>query len=446
MHALSLLAPPRSIFRASVALLPLAAGLSACSDFELKGEENGPGSFQDTPAPDILVDPLSIDFGALPAGSTSDPVVVTVTNQGAGVLTLGRVGLSSDNGPFTLTEPGEGVLDPGASTDFLVTFAPDAPGEFSGAIDVESNDEDQPVVSVVLNGSSEAPDITLDPADYDFGTLDYAATASVDVTVRNDGNADLDIASIVYTTTSAELVMGNVDTPLTLAPGESTVVTVDYAPTDDSPDEGYFTVRSNDPDEALAVATQIGNGRIFEGFSTGWYIVDDSTNYETTSNPSYAISAYGDPAGYWYEPSGAHGLIGSADPVADFALMHDYVLARAGAPTPVTAPLTFRTTSTVPAFSFASYSYILCDFWIDSTDDPYLYEVRASSNDDGAQVMVNGQIVTNWYLGPAGSVNIGSAIVPGAVNSLIVILMDNSATDKYLTDLGFYRDGVFVSG
>jgi hypothetical protein len=43
-------------------------------------------------------------------------------------------------------------------------------------------------------------------------------------------------------------------------------------------------------------------------------------------------------------------------------------------------------------------------------------------------------------------VNIGSAIVPGAVNSLIVILMDNSATDKYLTDLGFYRDGVFVSG
>lgn len=446
MHALSLLTCSPRTLRASLSFLPLAAGLSACSDFELKGESSGPGSFEDTPAPDILVDPLSIDFGPLPAGSASDPVVVTVTNQGEGVLTLGRVGLSSEMGPFTLTEPGEGVLDPGGSTDFLVTFAPDAPGEFSGAIDIESNDDDQPLVSVLLSGSSEAPDITVDPAAWDFGTLDYAATASVDVTVRNDGNADLEIASIVYTTTSAELGMRPVDAPLTLAPGESIVVTVDYAPTDGSPDEGYFTVYSNDPDEARADATQIGNGRVFEGFSTGWYIVDDSTNYETTSNPLYAISAYGDPAGYWYEPSGAHGLIGSADPVADFAVMHDYVLARAGAPTPVTSPLTFRTTSTVPAFSFASYSYILCDFWIAASDDPYLYEVRASSNDDGAQVMVNGQIVTNWYLGPAGSVNIGSAIVPGAVNSLIVILMDNSATDKYLTDLGFYRDGVFVSG
>lgn len=427
--------------------LALLALLSGCSDFALKGEGDGPSDFDETPVPAITVDPLVIDFGAQQVGEDAEPVVVTVTNVGEGLLTLGDIGLTTTSSPFTLTEPDAGLLDPGASTTFLVGFRADEAGTVSGEIDVQSNDPEHPVVPIALTGAGLAPDITVEPSDWDFGTLDYGGSASVDVTVRNDGAAPLAISDITYTTTSsAELSLRASPGPLTLAPGESTVLSVDYSPADDSPDEGYITVYSDDPDESRAVATQIGNGRVFEGFSTGWYIVDDSTNYETTSNPAYRISAYGDPAGYWYEPSGAHGLIDSADPVADFATMHDYVMARAGAPTPVSAPLTFRTTSTVPAFSYASYSYILCDFWIDATDDPYLYEVRATEDDDGAQVMVNGQIVANWYLGPAGSVNIGSAIVPGAVNSLIVILMDNSAVDKYLNNLGFYRDGVFVSG
>lgn len=425
--------------------LPLLL-LAACSDFALKGEGDGPADFDESPVPAIVVDPTSIAFDALAVGAEAEPVVVTITNVGDGLLTLGDVGLTDASSPFTLTEPEAGLIDPGASTTFLVGFRPDIAGAVTGTVDVQSNDPEHPVVPIALSGAGLAPDITLDPPDWDFGTLDHGAAASVDVTVRNDGSAPLTITDISYTTTSGELALRSSPGPLTLEPGASTTLTVDYAPTDGNPDEGYITVLSDDPDEGRAVATQIGNGRVFEGFSTGWYIVDDSTNYETTSNPSYTIDAYGDPDGYWYEPSGAHGLIGSADPAADFATMHDYVMARAGAPTPVSGPLTFRTTSTVPAFSYASYSYILCDFWIDATDDPYLYEVRATEDDDGAQVMVNGQIVANWYLGAAGSVNIGAAITPGAVNSLIVILMDNSAVDKYLNNLGFYRDGVFVSG
>lgn len=311
---------------------------------------------------------------------------------------------------------------------------------------VKSNTDDPADPIPEEGGLGLGPDILIEPALHDFGTLDYQATASVVVTVSNVGSADLHISDITYTTTSGELTLQPASPTSTLDPGASLSLTVDYAPTDNSPDEGYITVDSDDPDSDIAYGNQIGNALAFEGFSTGWYIVDDSTNYETTSNASYSVSDYGDPDGYWYEPSGAHGLIGSADPVADFAILHDYVTARAGAPTPVSAPLSFYTSSTVPSFTYASYSYILCDFYIDSTDDPFLYEVRAATVDDGAQVMVNGQILTNWYLGAAGSVNIGAAVVPGAVNSLIVILMDNSAIDKYLTELGFYRDGAFVSG
>lgn len=421
--------------------------LAACSDFELKEHADDPDPFEDpSTAPDITVEPPALDFGALATGATSDAQVVTVSNVGDAVLDLDDVSLADPTAPFAVYAPESSVLQPGESTTFVVTFCPVDDGVAEGEVQVSSNDADEPVVGVALSGSGEAPDITIEPQLHDFGTLDFQATASVAVTVRNDGVADLHITDILYTTLSSELTMRPVGPALTLTPGASTTVTIDYAPIDDVADEGYFSVYSDDPDEGVAYGNQIGNGRVFEGFSTGWYIVDDSTNYETTSNPSYSISSYGDPDGYWYEPSGAHGLVGSTDPAGDFATMHDYVIARAGAPTPVTAPLSFYSTSTVPTFSYASYSYILCDFWIDSTDDPNLYEVRAGTDDDGAQVMVNGEIMTNWYLGAAGAVNIGSAIVPGAVNSLIVILMDNSASDKYITDLGFYRDGVFVSG
>ena len=289
-----------------------------------------------------------------------------------------------------------------------------------------------------------------DPELHDFGTLDYAATDSVLVTLSNAGDATLTLTNLSYTTNTTELAMDaltdvNGELPWTLAPGASLQVRVDYAPTDDVADEGYITILSDDPDEPEAYANQIGNARAWEGFSTGWYIVDDSTNYETTSNPSYTIESYGDMDGYWYEPSGAHGLIDSADPTADFDLLHDYIIARAGTPTPVTGPLTFHTVSSVPAFTYASYSYILCDFWLDSTDDPALYSISSGTVDDGILILVNGEILGNLTLGGSGSWPLDNA-VPGAVNTLIVILQDNSAVDKYLNDLAFYRDGVIVSG
>jgi hypothetical protein len=174
--------------------------------------------------------------------------------------------------------------------------------------------------------------------------------------------------------------------------------------------------------------------------------VDDSTNYETTSNASYRVDYHGDSDGYWYEPSGARGLVGSADPVGDFAILRDYVIARAGAPTPVTGPLNFRTSSSVPSLTYASYSYVVCDFWIDPADDPALYEVVTGNVDDGVRVIVNGVVLGDIILGGTGRFSLDGVGVPGEVNTLAVILMDNAQVDKYLYDLGFYRDGVIVGG
>ncbi len=215
-------------------------------------------------------------------------------------------------------------------------------------------------------------------------------------------------------------------------------------------DQAYVSPGSDPKGANYAADSSVGDsapdsGPPFDGFSTGWYIVDSDDPYDTQSDPNHAVTDYGDPDGYWYEPSGAHGMIGSADPVADFANLRSYVIGRAGAPTPVSGPLTFTSDSTIPTFTEASFSYILCDFWLDASDDPSRYQISSGTVDDGIEVVVNDAILGQISLNGSGSWPLDNA-VPGTVNTLIVILMDNSQYNKYVNDLAFYRDGVMVSG
>jgi len=82
----------------------------------------------------------------------------------------------------------------------------------------------------------------------------------------------------------------------------------------------------------------------------------------STSNTSYVVDHHGDTDLYWYEPSGAHGLIDSSDPEGDFQIMRDYVIARVGSPTSVSEPFDFDESSTLATFEFATFTYFLCDF------------------------------------------------------------------------------------
>ncbi len=430
-------------------LLPL---LLACSDYGVTGKP----APEVEAAPRIRVDPPAVDFGGLPMGSSSAQSLVGVFNDGDADLVLQPLALVEADAPFTLTALGGLLLAPGGSTEFAVSFTALEEGEARAEVILRSNDPLSPELSVLVRGEGlvegeePAGRLRIDPAWHDFGTLDHLATDALVLSLHNDGDGDLTVSGLSYSGSSAELGFEadyglNGALPWVLGPGEAISTRVDYVPTDDGADSGTLTVQSDDPDQPVATATQVGNARAWEGFSTGWYIVDDSTNYETVSNPSYVVETHGDLDGYWYEPSGAHGMIGSTDLVGDFAVLRDYIVARAGAPTPVTGPMSFYTSSTVPSLTYASYSYVLCDFWLESGDDPSLYEITTGTVDDGILVIVNGEILGNAILGSGGSWTLDHA-VPGAVNSLVVILMDNAAVDKYVNDLAFYRDGVMVTG
>ena len=308
-----------------------------------------------------------------------------------------------------------------------------------GAKDTARLDSSDPVEDI---GDGE-PNMVLSPWFHDFGTLGPEATDSVVISVENTGDADLVIHELTYEATTTELSMTAItDLPWTLAPGAFRTTTVNYAPADATADEGFVTVSGNDPDLPWETASQVGNGASPE---TTWYIFDDGIHCETTSNAAYKVDSHGDPALYWYEPSGAHGLIDSTDPATDFDVLRNYVIDRSGGPTAVTGPLSWSSNSTLSTFAFATYTYVLCDFWVPGGDDPALYRLTSGNVDDGVQVMMNDQIIGRITLGQSGNWDLAPYVLPGQVNSIVVILVDDSASNRYLQNLVLARDGVIVN-
>jgi hypothetical protein len=92
-----------------------------------------------------------------------------------------------------------------------------------------------------------------------------------------------------------------------------------------------------------------------------------------------------------------------------------------------------------------SFTYLLCDFWMDVGEDPGRYAISMGPVDDGVRVIVNGEIVGQLSYNQSGSWPLTHAR-PGEVNSLLILLVDNAMWEKYAYDIAFYKDGRMVGG
>lgn len=288
-----------------------------------------------------------------------------------------------------------------------------------------------------------SPDIQVAPASVDLGSIELGTGPGEPepVWIKNIGEADLHLSALTIDGGGGSFTVTGLETD-TLVPDENTEVLVEFEPLEGGAATARLLVDSDDPDQPRVGVDLLGEGLL--PFFAGWYVLDDGVPYETTSSPAHVVDHHGDEDLYYYEPSGAHGLVDSSDPVADFAVMRDYVIARVGAPTPVTGPFDWDESSTLATFEYATFTYFLCDFYLPADDLPELYEISSGSVDDGIQVMVNGEILGRQKLGESGGSWPLVAAVPGELNTLIIILVDDSQVNKYVHDLAFYRDGEMV--
>lgn len=101
------------------------------------------------PLPDIRIDPTRVTFEDTPVGG-ADAQLLTIFNDGEAVL---EVVLRDPATPFAVGTPMVSV-PPSSSARVELTFEPSVAGMPSGVLFLASNDPDEPLVTVQLNGAA----------------------------------------------------------------------------------------------------------------------------------------------------------------------------------------------------------------------------------------------------------------------------------------------------
>lgn len=146
--------------------------------------------------------------------------------------------------------PWSGVVAPSQSATLAVRL--DATG-IAGAHDarlvVWSNDPDTPAVVVPLHLDADAgPDIFVGASAARLDTTAVGQSSRVDILVGNKGTQTLDVTRVSSSTAQFSVMPHS----LSLAPGASDTLVVNFAPSSPGEHAAVITLESNDPDEATA--------------------------------------------------------------------------------------------------------------------------------------------------------------------------------------------------
>ncbi len=241
----------------------------ACTEYSIEPGNTVNDADVEDGEPDIVVDPVKIDFGDVSVGDgLTVSEVVTIENVGDATLNIADVRLADETMPYEISGLGAVIVPPEGKTTFTVTFSPITAQEYNTKVLVDSNDPDEATSEVKILGQGVAPMIEVSPAEYDFGTIYIGCISPQPITISNLGNADLTVTGFEYITASNDLDIDeneavNGELPWVVAPGESKEVYIDYAPLDDYPDEGTLVVASDDPARPEAYAHQTGAGELY---------------------------------------------------------------------------------------------------------------------------------------------------------------------------------------
>ncbi|MDZ7360881.1 MAG: choice-of-anchor D domain-containing protein [candidate division KSB1 bacterium] len=146
-------------------------------------------------APDIAVATDTLDFGAVPVGSTQNSPL-TISNLGEIDLKVAQVAISSSR--FTVAAQ-PFVLACNQDSAVTVAFSPDSTGLFTATLSITSNDSDEATVNVFLRGQgtkSVQAIITTNAPAYHFPALCIGSLDSLQAVVTNKGSGVLRVDSV----------------------------------------------------------------------------------------------------------------------------------------------------------------------------------------------------------------------------------------------------------
>jgi len=220
--------------------------------------------------PDITVAPGAKDFGDVFVGNSAQQIF-SITNDGTDdlIIEVGDILLDGENSdqfaleglslPFTLA--------PTQSQNVTVSFSPTSEGEKSATLQISSNDpdEEENPVSVPLSGNGLVePDIAVNPASKDYGSVLVGSSASQIFEISNEGSGDLTVGqdSVIIGGANFEQfsLVGYEGDAFTVAPNGTHQITVSFNPGFTGSKSAVLQIVSNDQDEGVKTVALSGVG------------------------------------------------------------------------------------------------------------------------------------------------------------------------------------------
>ena len=199
--------------------------------------------------PVIAVQETVVDFGTVEVAQT---VQQTITVKNTGTAPLEITGIESDVSGLTF-EPSMFTLAPDGSQTVTITFPSSTEGEFSGSINISSNDPDRArhtlSISVIVQ-PPPVPVLAVQETAIDFGTVEFAQAVQQMITITNMGTAPLEITGIESDVPSLTFE----PSMFTLEPDGSQMVTVTFPSSTVGEFSGLINILSNDPGSREAYA------------------------------------------------------------------------------------------------------------------------------------------------------------------------------------------------
>ncbi len=194
--------------------------------------------------------PSSIDLGNVQLGS-SQTKSTTLTNSGGMSVTIGQAivtgaGFSVSGLSLPLT------LAAGQSKSFSVTVAPQSAGSANGNVAIAS-DASNPTLNMPLFGTGVTPgSLTANPLSLGFARVQVGSSQTLSETLTNPGGSSVTITQATVAGTGFSL--SGLSLPLTLAAGQSAMLSVVFAPQAASSANGSLSIASNASNSTVTVS------------------------------------------------------------------------------------------------------------------------------------------------------------------------------------------------
>ncbi|OQY26586.1 MAG: hypothetical protein B6244_13155, partial [Candidatus Cloacimonetes bacterium 4572_55] len=210
----------------------------------------------------------SHDFGDVRVyQSRTDTLLLTNTGTASANITGFEVSLSA----FTVAAAGV-TIEPNQSVPIQVAFNPNGEGTYLDTLRIFQGNGAQ-IASLPLTGRGVAPHIRLSYTELDFGAIDVGSFEDRNLTLFNDGDAELRIQDVVMSGNGFEFP-SDPDLPHTISPDGQTSYTIRFQPLLAGNYYGSLTIYSDDLDAPSVTVNLNGSG------STGATIQTHSASHD----------------------------------------------------------------------------------------------------------------------------------------------------------------------